>query len=68
MVFEPEQIHILGSKQDIEGFKKFIGNENNTQETQGPPVRRIPKSKKTKTVLDIGIANISKSEIESKIQ
>jgi predicted NAD-dependent protein-ADP-ribosyltransferase YbiA (DUF1768 family) len=23
-VFEPEQIHILGSKQDIEGFKKFI--------------------------------------------
>jgi hypothetical protein len=23
-VFEPEQIHILGSKQDIEGFKKFV--------------------------------------------
>jgi LysM repeat protein len=24
IVFEPEQIHILGSKQDIEGFKKFV--------------------------------------------
>jgi hypothetical protein len=68
VAFEPEQIHILGSKQDIEGFKAFVGNKNNAQETQKPPVRRIPKSKKTKTVLDIGIANISKSEIESKIQ
>jgi hypothetical protein len=26
-VFEPEQIHILGSKQDIEGFKEFVGKE-----------------------------------------
>jgi hypothetical protein len=25
-VYEPEQIHILGSKKDIEGFKKFIKN------------------------------------------
>jgi hypothetical protein len=24
-VFEPEQIHILGGKQDIEGFKEFVG-------------------------------------------
>jgi hypothetical protein len=24
-VLEPDQIHILGSKQDIEGFKKFVG-------------------------------------------
>jgi hypothetical protein len=24
LIFEPEQIHILGSKQDIEGFKQFI--------------------------------------------
>lgn len=29
-VFEPEQIHILGSKQDIDGFKEFINKE--TQE------------------------------------
>ena len=24
VAFEPEQIHILGSKQDIEGFKEFV--------------------------------------------
>ncbi len=24
LVFDPEQIHILGSKQDIEGFKEFV--------------------------------------------
>jgi hypothetical protein len=28
VVFEPEQIHILGSKQDIEGFKEFVNNKN----------------------------------------
>ena len=27
VVFEPEQIHILGSKQDIEGFKEFVQEE-----------------------------------------
>ena len=26
IVFEPEQIHILGSKKDIEGFKNFVSN------------------------------------------
>lgn len=31
-VFEPEQIHILGTKQDIEGFKNFVS----TQPKQGP--------------------------------
>jgi len=33
-VFEPEQIHILGSKQDIEGFKNFVSTQS-TQPT-GP--------------------------------
>jgi predicted kinase len=28
VVFEPEQIHILGTKQDIEGFKQFVDNKN----------------------------------------
>ena len=28
-VFNPEQIHILGSKQDIEGFKKFTKRQSN---------------------------------------
>jgi len=27
VVFEPEQIHILGSKQDIEGFKEFVATK-----------------------------------------
>lgn len=31
-VFEPEQIHILGSKQDIEGFKEFVGEEKVSSE------------------------------------
>ncbi len=26
VVFEPEQIHILGNKQDVEGFKQFVEN------------------------------------------
>jgi hypothetical protein len=41
VVFEPEQIHVLSSKQDIEGFKKFVDNkkdeivnENNNQSLQ----------------------------------
>lgn len=28
----PEQIHILGSKQDVDGFKKFVGNQNTSFE------------------------------------
>ena len=32
VVFEPEQIHILGSKQDIEGFKDWKSNKSNLQE------------------------------------
>lgn len=29
VVFEPEQIHILGSKQDVQGFKEFAANQQN---------------------------------------
>jgi len=35
IVFEPEQIHILGSKQDIEGFKEFV------KESSKPKVPQI---------------------------
>ena len=31
VVFEPEQIHILGTQQDIEGFKNFVGGKTNVQ-------------------------------------
>ena len=29
-IFEPEQIHILGSKQDIQGFKEFVDSQITT--------------------------------------
>ena len=34
VVFEPEQIHILGSKQDIEGFKQFVENQDGSNSSQ----------------------------------
>jgi hypothetical protein len=47
IVFEPEQIHILGSKQDIEGFKEFVGESTQTIESyraqeQAELSQRIP--------------------------
>jgi len=47
IVFEPEQIHILGSKQDIEGFKEFVGESTQTVESyraqeQAELSQRIP--------------------------
>ena len=33
-VFEPKQIHILGSKQDIEGFKEFVNSRSLNIETE----------------------------------
>jgi len=33
VVFKPEQIHILGGKQDIEGFKEFVGASQSTPNT-----------------------------------
>jgi hypothetical protein len=37
-VIEPEQIHILGSKQDIEGFRKFVDENKNVIETSKNPI------------------------------
>ena len=41
VVFEPEQIHILGSKQDIEGFKDFV---------QGKQFQKLTSEEKVKTI------------------
>jgi len=39
VVFEPEQIHKLGSKQDIEGFKEFVNNKKYvTSSSITPPI------------------------------
>jgi hypothetical protein len=51
VVKEPEQIHILGSKQDIEGFKEFVDN----------PVQRVNLDKPT-TLFNI-FANVADSDV-----
>lgn len=49
IIFEPEQIHILGSKQDIEGFKEFVEqsiveeNVTNNQNTQDKEIEFTPE-------------------------
>ena len=35
IVFEPEQIHILGSNNDIEGFREFVGSVENRATESG---------------------------------
>ena len=47
IVFEPQQIHILGNKQDIEGFKEFVNKPTQTVESyraqeQAELSQRIP--------------------------
>jgi hypothetical protein len=43
-VKEPEQIHILGSKQDIEGFKKFVktGGQLSLIQLLETPIAQVP--------------------------
>ena len=39
-VFEPEQIHILGSKQDIEGFKEFVTKDKQLPSNKQESVKK----------------------------
>ena len=55
VVFDPEKVYILGSKQDIEGFKEFVSNSNNTSLEQTQPVETN------------NIVNITVDELASKI-
>jgi len=41
VVFEPEQIHILGSKQDIEGFKNFVSGTSMFMREQEPKISSV---------------------------
>ena len=41
VAFEPEQIHILGNKQDIERFKQFVSNTNTTNELVIPTTLEV---------------------------
>lgn len=44
IVFEPEQIHILGNKQDIEGFKDFVDKPATSEEIAKESVDVMQKS------------------------
>ena len=41
VVYKPEQIHILGSKQDIEGFREFVSDKNNASKENNTIVGKI---------------------------
>jgi hypothetical protein len=44
IAFEPEQIHILGNKKDIEGFKKFVktGGQLSISQLLENPITEVP--------------------------
>lgn len=52
VVFEPEQIHILGSKEDIEGFKKFVEIAPRFQKDTPTNIPVIESLANVKKVLD----------------
>lgn len=55
VVFEPEQVHILGSKNDIDGFKKFVSSSP-TKISSGP----VKYSKFTNESQEKKIAGLTK--------
>jgi len=53
VIFEPEQVHILGSKQDIEGFKNYIqSNKMFRLQTNPDYYNLLQDAEKTKQYLD----------------
>ena len=55
-VFKPEQIHILGSKQDIEGFKNYVNNKS-----KDSPIFVVDSS-----AIDTALGNVIESNGEAK--
>ena len=54
LVFEPEQIHILGSKQDIQGFKDFVQSkqfQKLTAEEKAKTIEQVTKEHRSITAL-----------------
>ena len=68
VVFEPEQIHILGSKQDIEGFKNFVSTQPIQQTTQVETITE-PGTVVSKTTAQLPLSdtNIAKILDGSKV-
>ena len=54
-IIEPEQNHILGYREDIEGFKEYVGKSNEAQHQlpQGRELEEFVASGKTTTVNDV---------------
>ncbi|NOJ28737.1 MAG: hypothetical protein DA328_01040, partial [Nitrososphaeraceae archaeon] len=79
VVFEPEQIHILGSKQDIEGFKNWVSSTpQSTNVDENPNQTHIDKinakydaelkalGQSTSIQAEISSQEITQSEIKAK--
>lgn len=62
-VFEPEQIHILGNKQDIEGFKEFV-NKSKESETKSTIYKLDIKDIKSTTKLSDIAKLLNTSDIQ----
>ena len=58
-VFEPEQIHILGSKQDIEGFREFVNSKDNL-------IYEIPVFNRSSQPADISTEHSSAIEFQKE--
>lgn len=62
VVFEPEQIHILGSKQDIEGFKRFVSTQPIQQATQVETITE-PGTVASKTTAQLPLSNTNIAKV-----
>ena len=52
IVFEPEQIHILGSKQDIEGFGKFVARDGEAVGEGNAQKEEVAEAQEEKEVVE----------------
>jgi hypothetical protein len=52
MIPNAEQIHILGNKQDIEGFKEFVGKKNNLESFQKDKEGKVIKVESSDELID----------------
>ena len=64
VVFEPEQIHILGSKQDIEGFKKFVAKSPTDLSSTKSGKKQQELQNVNKTTFKINISNTLQQFLE----
>lgn len=68
VVFEPEQIHILGTKQDIEGFRNFVNSNSYYQKNEQPSskLNEVSLNKVKELINKMGISLMSLSDYLKK--